>query len=264
MNNKVAVLAIDVQNDFMDITSAALPVTGAVKDTERIADLIKKVNPQTIFASQDSHYTLDIAHTGWWKDAQGNNLPPFTMITSADIENGKYIPVIDPKRSLDYIKKLEANGEYVHILWPDHCLMGTEGHAFHPTFFAAIQEWMHKNKRWANFIVKGVNPYTEHFGIFRANVPLQEDPNTQVNQGIFATLNSHDTIYLVGQARSHCVANSLKQMLSIAPQLASKLVVLEDCMSNVAGLPTDFYNMVDTIYSDAKAQGVQITTSTNV
>jgi nicotinamidase/pyrazinamidase len=264
MRQKTALLVIDAQNDFMDIPSATLPVTGAVKDVERIANFIEKVNPDTIFASQDSHYTLDIAHVAWWNDSKGNPVSPFTMIFADDIKNGKYVPRVDPKRSLGYVEVLETNGEFNHFIWPDHCLMGTEGHAFHPVFFDAIQKWMKKNIKWVNFIVKGVNPFTEHFGIFKANVPLQEDPNTQVNQGIFQTLNNHDVVYLTGEARSHCVANSLKQLLSIAPQLASKLVVLEDCMSDVTGLPADFYIYVQSIYDEAKNKGVQIVKSTDI
>jgi len=123
---------------------------------------------------------------------------------------------------------------------------------------------MAKNLRWVNFITKGVNPFTEHFGIFRANVPVSDDSATDINQNVFNVLNNHDEIYLAGQARTHCVANSLKQLLQIAPNLASKIVVLEDCMSNVAGLPTDFYDMVDGIYTNAIAQGVRYAKSTDI
>lgn len=262
--NNDALLVIDAQNDFMDIPGAALPVPGAVKDTERLATFIERYNPSTLFASQDSHYTLDIAHVAWFNDATGKPVKPFTQIGSDDIKNGKYTPRIDPRRTEAYVEALEVQGEFPHFIWPDHCLIGTPGHAFHPVFFDAIQKWMTKNKRWANFIVKGTNPHTEHFGIFRANIPVPEDVNTQVDIAIFQVLESHDTIYLGGQARSHCVANSLKQMLNIAPQLAKKIVVLEDCMSDVTGLPSDFYVYVDSIYADAKAKGVRIEKSTNI
>jgi nicotinamidase/pyrazinamidase len=262
--NNTALLVIDAQNDFMDIPSAALPVAGAVKDTERLAQFIKNHNPGTIFASQDSHYSLDISHPRWWADVKGNDVPPFTLITVDDIKNGKYVPRINPSRSLKYVEDLQANGEFLHFIWPEHCLMGSTGHAFLPVFFDTIKEWMNKNLRWVNFITKGVNPYTEHFGIFRANVPITEDPNTQVNQAIFQTLNSHETIFLAGQARSHCVANSLRQLLQIAPQLAPKIKVLEDCMSDVQGLPTDFYIQMNKIYEDAINQGVEVIKSTDV
>lgn len=261
--NKSALIVIDAQNDFHDIPGAALPVAGATADTERTAKFIKNVNPFSIFSSIDSHHVMDIAHPSWWTDSKGNIVGPFTPMSSNDILNGKYTARIDPARSLKYVQDLEADGEFQHFIWPEHCLMGTTGQALHPVYFAAIREWMAKNLRWVNFINKGVNPFTEHFGIFRANVPLDEDPSTQVNQGTFLALNSHDTVYLCGQARTHCVANSLRQMLQIMPQLASKLVILEDCTSNVGGLPADFYNMVDGIYADAKSKGVQFAKSTD-
>jgi len=261
---KSVLLVIDGQNDFHDISGAALSVPGAVKDTERIAAFIKKINPTTIFASLDSHYSLDISHPSWWEKPNGDSVDIFTQMSSDDILNGRYVARIDPARSLKYVQALEANGEFKHTIWPEHCLIGTEGQALHPMFFAALREWMNKNLKWVNFINKGVNPYTEHFGIFRANVPLNEDPSTQVNQGVFQTLNAHDVVYLAGQARTHCVANSLRQMLQIAPQLASKIVVLEDCMSNVVGLPQDFYNYVDGMYADAVKQGVTVLKSDKV
>lgn len=261
---KSALIVIDAQNDFHDIPGAALAVPGSSKDTGRIADFVKKINPSTIFSSLDSHYSLDISHVAWWEQGNGQPVTPFTMIFADDIKTGKYVAKIDPRRSLKYVEDLEANGEFNHFIWPDHCLIGTPGHALLPVYFDAIRDWTNKNLKWVNFINKGTNPYTEHFGIFRANVPLNDDPSTQVNQGIFQTLNSHDVVFLAGQARTHCVANSLRQMLQISPQLASKIVVLEDCMSNVAGLPNDFYTYVDSIYEEAIKQGVRTAKSTDI
>lgn len=263
MKKKTALLVIDAQIDFCDVVGAALPVDGAVADMQKIADFVKNQNPSSIFASLDSHYGLDISHPAWWTEATGKNVSPFTPISSDDIKNGKYVARVDPKGSLAYVEALEKNGEFQHFIWPEHCLIGSPGHALHPIFFDSVNEWMKSNMKWVAFINKGTNPMTEHFGIFRANVP-SNDPSTQVNQGIFKTLNDHDEVYLAGEARSHCVANSMKQMLEIAPQLASKLVVLEDCMSDVKGLPSDFYTFVDGIYADAKAKGVRFAKSTDV
>ena len=264
MSQKVALLVIDAQNDFCDIPNAALPVAGAVKDIERISSFIEKINPSSIFASMDSHYPLDISHPKWWNDHKGDRVNPFTPISSDDIKNGKFVARIDPIGSLKYVEALEKNGEFNHFIWTEHCLIGTEGHALHPIFFNTLNKWMDKNLRWVNFITKGTNPMTEHFGIFRANVPVPQDASTNVNQAIFQTLNSHDVIYLTGEARSHCVANSLKQLVEIAPQLASKLIILEDCMSDVPGLPSDFYKHVDSIYADAISKGVKTAKSTDI
>lgn len=265
MRNRSVLLVIDAQNDFMDIPNSPLAVPGAVKDTERLAKFIKNFNPDKIFASQDSHYALDISHPSWWLDHKGHMLSPqgFVPISANDIKEGKFTARVDPNASLAYVEALEANGEFTHFIWPEHCLIGTPGHAFLPVFFEAISEWSRKKLDWVNFIVKGTHPFTEHFGIFRANVP-NKDASTQINQGIFDSMNSFDTIYLAGQARTHCVANSLRQIMQIAPNLAPKMVILEDCMSDVPGLPQDFYNMVDGIYSNAKSMGVNFAKSTDV
>lgn len=262
-NNSV-LIAIDLQKDFMDLSGSSLPVTGAVKDTERLCEFIRKAGLSAIFTSLDSHHTLDISHRAWWKQSNGSFVDPFTLILADDIKNGKYVARIDPKRSLEYVEALERNGEFNHFIWPDHCLIGSEGHMLLPEYMETLRDFEMKNLAWINFIKKGENPFTEHFGIFRANVPMSEDSNTQEDQGMFKTLNDFDTIYLAGQARSHCVANSLRQLLQISPNLANKVVIIEDCMSDVGGLPTDFYTMVDGIYNDAISKGVRTMKSTDI
>lgn len=44
----------------------------------------------------------------------------------------------------------------------------------------------------------------------------------------------YDEIWLAGEARSHCVANTLKQMFDY-PEIVRRLVILEDCMSDIPG-----------------------------
>lgn len=257
-------IAIDVQVDFHDVPEASLPVTNSQKDTERICKLVNNLNYDAIIASMDSHLPNDISHPNWWNDHKGNPVGVFTMITADDVLNGKYIPRIDPKRSLKYIQDLEANGEFLHTIWPEHCIIGSKGQSLMPNFLETINNWSRKRLGWVNIIDKGKNPFTEHFGIFRANVPMMEDPNTQVNQGLFQHLNVFKEFHIVGQAKSHCVVNSLKQLLEIAPLLADKIVVIEDCMSDVLGLPQEFYENVDKIYTNAKNQGVKFVKSTDL
>lgn len=263
MSQRTALLTIDAQIDFCDVAGAALPVKGAVKDLERVAKLIKDLNPDHIYASMDTHYALDISHPAWFKKPDGSFVDPFTMITSDDIKNGKYIPRVDPKATLEYVEALETQGEFPHFIWSEHCLWGSTGQALHPIFFDAVSEWMKKNLKWVSFIQKGIHPYTENFGIFRANIP-NSDPSTQVNQSIFNAMNNFDRILLTGEAQSHCVANSLKQLTELAPQLAPKVLVIEDCMSPVPGLSPDFYTMVEKLYDNAKAKGVQFVKSTDL
>lgn len=259
---KIALFTIDGQNDFMDQPNAALPVPGATADMERLSTWaianIEKFN--RLFFTQDSHHLLDIAHPTWWQNAKGEVVSSFTAISHADIMAGVYAPRVHYRRSVDYVKQLELDGEFGHFIWPPHCLMGSWGHNFYKSVLDIIYAY-ETNGKWVNIITKGSNPFTEHFGAFRANVPDANDYSTQLDQNLIATLMDCDEVIIAGEARSHCVANSLRQLLQEMPSLAPKLVILTDCMSDVTGLSQAFYESVQTIYDDARAKGVRFETT---
>ncbi|MFZ0280729.1 MAG: hypothetical protein WAL29_03720, partial [Bacteroidales bacterium] len=81
-------------------------------------------------------------------------------------------------------------------------------------------------------------------------------PETQLNTHLINTLKRYETILVAGEAKSHCVASTVKQMLNIEG-FAQKLVILEDCMSDVAGFET----LALSIYENAKLRGTRFTTS---
>jgi len=257
---KYALLIIDPQNDFCNPGNSngenkgSLYVDGAEKDMQRLAKWIKKNKQEIDFigVTIDSHQPNDISHPNFWMDKNGKNPPAFTEIKSSDLETGIWTPRFDPKRSLDYLKKLEAQGEYPHFIWPVHCLIGSEGAAIYKPLLDSIVEWTSKGKFYQT-VAKGTFPFTEHFGAFRAQIPDPERPETQLNQGLLKTLETYQNIYLAGEAQSHCVANSLKQVLEEAHELAPKFVVLEDAMSNVTG----FEHIADSVYDKAKKMGVR-------
>ncbi|MDF1547040.1 MAG: isochorismatase family protein [Bacteroidales bacterium] len=261
---KNALLIIDPQNDFCnpgDVNGkgrGSLYVEGAEKDMQRLAKWIKenKESIDFIGITIDSHQPNDISHPNFWMDKDGNFPAPFTPITYKDVEEGKWTARFDPKRSLAYLKELEAQGEYPHLIWPVHCLIGSTGAAIYQPLMDAIIEWTVKGKFYQT-VAKGTFPFTEHFGAFRAQVPDPERPETQLNQGLIKTLETYQNIYLAGEAKSHCVANSLKQVLDESPDLAAKFIVIEDAMSNVTGFET----LADPIYKRAKQMGVRFTTT---
>lgn len=262
---ELALLIIDGQNDFMDLPGSALPVTGATKDMDRVIVFIAKNFAQVdnITCTLDSHRTIDIAHPSFWMNVDGTPVAPFTPISAADVQSGKYAPRFNPQWSRQYVEQLEAQGEFNHFIWPYHCLIGSEGAALYAPLHKAINEWEAKKGTPVTFVTKGDNPYTEHFGAFRANIEMPSDPTTQFNQGLIAKLMEYEMVYLTGEAKSHCVANSLRQAITEVPQLAHKLTILTDCMSDVIGLPQSFYDEVDKIYSNALKAGVKFAKSTN-
>jgi nicotinamidase/pyrazinamidase len=123
----------------------------------------------------------------------------------------------------------------------------------------ALIEWT-KAGKFYQVVAKGTYPLTEHFGIFRANVPIANRPETQLNQALIDTLEKYQNVYLVGEAKSHCVANSLKQAMEEAPALARKFVILEDCMSDVTGLS----HLGQPIYDKAKQMGIRFAKSVDI
>ncbi|GAB2802060.1 hypothetical protein GCM10027275_55420 [Rhabdobacter roseus] len=259
MEETTALLIIDAQYDFCD-PGGALYVPGAQEDVRRIADLIHRQADRIdhLIVTLDTHQVLDVAHPGFWQDAEGTPPAPFTTITAADLAAGRWVPRFEPDYVLKYLQQLEAEGAFQHFIWPEHCLLGTRGAALAEPIAAAARAWVHRRGRDYEAVVKGVHPLAEHFGIFRAQVPVPGVPETELNTGLIATLEGYDRLLLVGEARSHCVGTSLHQMLRYAPQLVPKVVVLTDCMSDV----TDLGYLADAIYAEARERGVRFMNST--
>lgn len=261
---KNALLIIDPQNSFCNPGDAngnnkgALYVPGAEKDMQRLADWIdvNRDGIDYIGVTLDLHQPNDIAHPNFWQDKDGNFPSSFTTITVNDVENGVWTPRFDPNRCLKYLKELESQGEFPHVIWPVHCVIGSEGAAIFQTLMEAIMRWTVRGKFYET-VGKGTYPFTEHFGAFHAQIPDSQRPETQLNQRLIKTLEYAQNVYMAGQAKSHCVANSLKQVLNEAPQLAQKFTVLEDTMSNVTGFET----IADPIYEQAKKMGVRFSTT---
>lgn len=265
MNNN-ALLIIDPQNSFCNPGDAsgnqrgALYVPGAEDDMARLSEWLVQ-NKQAIdyvAITLDWHQPNDISHPNFWEDANGQHPEPFTQITAAEVENGKWKARFEPERCLNYLKALEEQGEYPHVIWPVHCVKGTESAAIYQPLAGAVMKWTEDGKFYRT-VTKGTVPFTEHFGAFQAQIPDAKHPETEFNQQLIDELSEYQTIYVAGQARSHCVANSLKQLLEQAPQLALRLVVLDDCMSDVPGFET----IATPIYEKARRMNVKFTTTAN-
>ncbi len=259
MHKQNALLLIDAQYDFCN-PNGALYVPGAEKDMARVAKWITDHLNQIhyICVTLDTHPVNDIAHPSFWQDKNGNFPPPFTQISAEDATSGKWSPRFAPQEAIKYLQALEANGEFKHTIWPEHCLLGSRGAALDDQIMDALKVWT-RNGNWYEAVPKGTYPLTEHFGIFCAQVPVPNRPETRLNQQLIKTLESYQHVYLAGEAKSHCVATSLKQAMQYAPGLADKMIVLEDCMSDVPGLG----HLGEPIYQQARARGIRFHKSTD-
>lgn len=258
---KNALLIIDMQNDFV-LPQGALPVPGAMDDANRVANFIKtNLNAlDYIGLTMDSHHVVDIAHPCFWQDKNGNFPPIFTGLASdflQEVKDGKWAPRFWPSLAIKYLEDLNAQGEFKHTIWPEHCIVGTEGAAIVKVISDAVNEWERFNPMGKHLVFKGSHPLTEHYGAFRANIPIAGASDTQLNDDLIKTLEEYENVYFVGEASSHCVANTLKQAMTLAPNLAKSFIILTDCMSAVQGCET----LADPIFNEAKAMGIRFATS---
>lgn len=256
MRNKNLLLVIDMQNDFC-LPEGALYVQGAGKDVTNLGRFIEKnVNEiDNIILTQDNHHVIDISHPGFWVDKNGNHPEPYTLITEPDVKNGLWIPYNDQPGILNYLRKLEEQHEFQHVIWPEHCLAGTNGAAFADELMQKIIKWTRTGKFY-NVIRKGLNPLTEHFGALRANIPINTDPATLPDRELINTLESYQHIFIAGEAKSHCVANTIKQIMELT-KVTNRLIILEDAMSDVTG----FEGIATPVYKKALEMGAQIKTT---
>jgi nicotinamidase/pyrazinamidase len=239
MAENVKLVIIDPQTDFCS-ANGELFVLGADEDMKRLSAFIEKMGKKisSICVSIDSHSIMDIAHPYFWNDKDGNNPTPFTGISVEDVENKVWMPfssVLD-EWVLKYVKELKEKGKYELIIWPPHCLIGSIGQTVFPVLQSALNSWEIENSSIINYIYKGSNILTEHYSIFKAEVVDPEDPTTHINTGLINYLKESDLILIAGEAGSHCVKESVSDLIdNLEEDEIKKVVWLEDAISPVGG-----------------------------
>lgn len=251
-------LIIDPQNDFSDAPGAALPVPGASADAERLAGLLNRLGDRIndIHVTLDTHQLLDISHPMFWVGRNGRPPAPFTQITAVDVESEvwrPFKPEFQP-RALGYVRALRDHHRYTLTIWPPHCLVGTWGHNVIPVVSAALRRWEEQQQTRVNYHFKGHNPWTEHYSAVQADVPDPDDPSTQINVQLIQTLEKADRVALSGQALSHCVANTVRDIADhFGEESIRKLVLIEDTSSPVPG----FEAIAQQFLTDLRRRGMQ-------
>jgi nicotinamidase/pyrazinamidase len=262
MSKRIELLIIDPQVDFCDAQHGALYVPGADRDMSRLAAMVRRLKDKIddIHVTLDSHHFIHIAHPIFWKDSSGHHTPVFTRISRADVEEGVWTPTVPGmyRRALDYVRKLEQNGRYELTVWPPHCLIGGIGHTVFPDLLAALTEW-ESRFAFVDFVTKGSNILTEHYSAVQADVPDPSDASTQINTRLIQTLENADLIVIAGEARTHCLANTVRDIANNFgdDSFVSKLVLLTDASSDIPGFETYAQNFM----SEMVGRGMQLSTT---
>lgn len=257
-HEKVLFLGIDIQQDFMD--NGALGVPGAIGDVDRITQFIyHNIDKITnITASIDTHIPQQIFHPCWWVDKDGNNPAPSTPITLTDLDNGVWRPIIKPLDSREYVQHLEQDGKKTLVVWPYHCIQGTSGCALDPQFSNIVYFHSVVRKAAVFNLVKGLDPLSEMYGIIRP----EWSKNNFVNTKFLNSVTKYDKIVIAGEAKSHCVLESIKQILEAytgQTDVTSKFYILEDCMSCIPGFEDETNNTFDDFKQKYKVNLVKST-----
>lgn len=264
MGQSLHLLVIDPQNDFCD-PKGALYVPGAADDMGRLAAMVLRLKSRIadIHVTVDSHRLFDIAHPLYWKDSAGKPPAPFTIITAADVADGRWSTTIPSlqRRALEYVRALEHGGRYPLCIWPPHCLIGSWGHQIVPGVLGALHEW-EKTLAMVDFVTKGSNPHTEHYSGVKAEVPDPRDPSTQLNTALVDTLLNADLVAIAGEAGSHCLANTVRDIASEFKDdaLLQKLVLLTDATSPVP-LPAPLDTLQQDFVNEMVGRGMKTSTT---
>jgi nicotinamidase-related amidase len=284
---RVCLLAVDVQNTFcipgFELFVAGRSGTGAVDDSRRLCEFVYR-NLGTItqiIPSLDTHHAMQIFHAIWLVDDEGNHPDPYTLISVEDVEAGRWKvnePVAEAlgigadyaARDLaHYTRRLAEGGKYELTIWPYHALLGGIGHAL----VSAVEEafFFHGVARYSrpDFEVKGENPLTEHYSMLGPEVTEGPDGDTlgKLNTWLIDKLLTFDAVVVAGQAKSHCLAWTIDDLLEgdevRERRLAERTYLLEDCTSPVV-VPgvVDYTDEADAAFERYSAAGMHVVRST--
>lgn len=285
----ICLILVDVQNTFclpdFELFVRGRSGTGAVDDNRRLCEFIyHNLGVITHIApTMDTHHPMQIFHAVALVDENGNHPSPFTLVSAEEAETGKWRlnPALFPYLGMDeergraylrhYTQKLKQGGKYELTVWPYHALLGSIGHALVSAVDEAV--FFHEVARLSppNFQIKGDNPLTEHYSVLGPEVKEGPDgkPIATKNRIFIEELLRFDAIIVAGQAKSHCVAWTIGDLLDEVTlrkdtALASKVYLLEDCTSPVV-IPNviDYTDAADEAFSRFSQAGMKIVRSTD-
>ena len=254
---RVGLVVVDAQNTFctpgFELFVGGRSGTGAVDDTRRLCEFLYRNLDAitTVVPTFDTHQVAQIFHAVWLVDAEGRHPDPFTLVSSADVETGRWSPNEEVLESLGvepdyarrhlyhYTRALEAGGKFALTVWPYHALLGGVGHALVSAVEEAIFFHGLARRSQPRPQLKGIEPLTEHYSMLGPEVTTGPDgePLGRRNQPLLDELTEFDAVIVAGQAKSHCVAWTIADLLDGVrqrrPDLVEKVYLLEDCTSPV-------------------------------
>ena len=285
---RVCLVAVDVQNTFcipaFELFVGGRSGTGAVDDNRRLCEFIyRNLDAITkIVPTLDTHQAMQVFHAIWLVDPDGQHPQPYTLVSADDVESGRWRvdevvarslgldPEYAQRHLLHYTRELEASGKYKLTIWPYHAMLGGIGHALVPAVEEAIFFHSVARRSQPDFQQKGHSPLTEHYSVLGPEVTLGPDGELlgKPNTPLLEELLSFDAVLIAGQAKSHCVAWTIADILSSylrdERRLAEKVYLLEDCTSPVVVPPAvDYTEEADAAFERFATAGMHVVRSSD-
>jgi nicotinamidase/pyrazinamidase len=268
-SEKIAVILVDYQYDFID-PEGALYVPGAQDDIVRFLKwfYMNAHKITSVYASMDTHLPFQIFFSSWWHNPKTKVHPQsFTTITTEDISKEIWVPVFQVDWSIQYVHLLKQRLKKDLMIWPYHAMEGTVGYTLSTPISEAIAWHSAARNTQPTYIAKGRTLRSEYYGIFGAEIPDPEDPESGINVALLDAIMKHDRIYVAGEAKSHCVLESEKQIFKHfgnKQELLGRLHFLRDCTSSVKHPIVDFDAQAEAELAIMVQQGIQMVLSTDM
>jgi len=148
-------------------------------------------------------------------------------------------------------------------------MLGGIGHALVSSVEEAL--FFHSIARLAptHFEIKGDRAFTEHYSVIGPEVESGPSGETlgMHDFNFMKKLKEVDRLVIAGQAKSHCVAWTIADLLvdlrSEDPALAKKIYLLEDCTSPVVVPGADYTQQADAAFATSAKAGMHLVKSTD-
>ena len=285
---RLCLVLVDVQNTFcvpdFELFVRGRSGTGAVDDNRRLCAFVYRnlAAITQVVPTMDTHQAVQIFHSVYLVDAAGRHPAPYTLVSAEDVESGRFTvdataarsagiePEYAQRHLVHYTRSLARGGKYSLTIWPYHALLGGIGHALvsaveEAVFFHAIAR-----RSQPDFQVKGSNPLTEHYSVLGPEVRDGPDGDTiaERNDRLVEHLLTFDAVVIAGQAKSHCVAWTIDDLLEAGTayegELAHRVYLLEDCTSPVV-VPgvADYTEAADAAFERFADAGMHVVRSTD-
>jgi nicotinamidase-related amidase len=285
---RVCLLCVDCQNTFcspgFELFVGGRSGRGAVDDVARLCSFLYRnlAAITEVVVTLDTHHAMQIFHPAALVGPDGRHPEPYTLVSVEDVETGRWrlddafvesvglSETEGAEHLAHYVRSLARSDKYDLTIWPYHALLGSIGHALVPSVAEAV--FFHGIARGTRptLVEKGASPLTEHYSILGPEVldDARGRPIGVIDEALIERLLSFDAVFVAGQAKSHCVAWTVADLLEQGAErdgtFAGRLFLLEDCTSAVVvSGAIDYTDAAAAAFDRFAARGVRIVRSTD-